>query len=302
MTVTPFLKLPTAKASGCATTCPTMRSARTTLPLPWQILSATGRSAPSATARRVTILSASAHGIKSPRARRLLQRLLQRLPGRVPPRVPPRRRPPFPLRRRPSRPGRVPPQVPPRRRPPSPLRRRPPRPPLLAESSQPPWDTAGMMGGRILTRTRTTARTADPALHTPLTTAWRKPARSRIRSAPSWPSSTTPIANMVGTTPPETASLGATMQPPVQPCPDGFLACNCAGGSCAGSSNAECRPFNGPAYEGSMWSPSNPDGSPIFGAGEGNMYGACCAQRCAQHAPRCFRPKICIGALRPVNF
>ena len=65
--------------------------------------------------------------------------------------------------------------------------------------------------------------------------------------------------------------MGATMLPPVQPCPSGFLACNCAGGLCF---NARCRPFNGPDWGGSIWSPSNPDdGSPNFeSAGGRNLY------------------------------
>ena len=49
--------------------------------------------------------------------------------------------------------------------------------------------------------------------------------------------------------------MGATMQAPVQPCPTDFLACNCAGGLCQGSSNSRC--VNGPAWAGSMWSTSN---------------------------------------------
>ena len=64
--------------------------------------------------------------------------------------------------------------------------------------------------------------------------------------------------------------MGATMQAPVQPCPTDFLACNCAGGLCQGSSNSRC--VNGPAWVGSMWSTSNSDGSPDFAAGGSNLY------------------------------
>ena len=58
--------------------------------------------------------------------------------------------------------------------------------------------------------------------------------------------------------------MGATMQAPIQPCPTGFLACN-------PSSNANCA--NAVPWEGSMWSASNSDGSPDFGAAGGrNLY------------------------------